>query len=269
MLYASYKQAFKTGGFDPNLRLEVFTIPTPSDPNGAFEFDDEKAESWEIGAKTQLFDNALTLNVAAFRTTFDDLQVQAFDPGTNSFITGNAGAARSQGIELEGVWRATPNLTFNTSMTVLDSIFTDFDSAQCNQAQGAAFMPAFMGDQCIAEIDGQTTAFAPDFSGSTGFEFTFPLTGDLEFVSSGRATYTTEFQWGQNPDPTEIQDGFVKLDLRAGVAGNDGQWEVAFVGKNLTDELTFRFWGELPGNAGRFAAADRDRELGIQARVNF
>lgn len=269
MLYASYKEGFKAGGFDPNLRLAILAEPTVNDANGGYEFDDETAKSWEIGAKTTLFDGALTLNVAAFRTTFDDLQVSSFDSQTNTFVTTNAGASRSQGIEVEGVWRASEILTFNTSLTLLDSTFTEFDGAQCNQVQAAAFMPAFIGDQCTASIDGQTTAFAPDVSGSTGYVLNVPITDTLNFFSNGRITYTTEYQWGQNPDPQEIQDGFVKIDLRAGISGNDGQWEVAFVGKNLTDELTFRFNGELPGGVGRFAQADRNRELGIQVRFNY
>ena len=60
-----------------------------------------------------------------------------------------------------------------------------------------------------------------------------------------------------------------KIDARIGVAGNDGQWEIALFGKNLTNEVTFRFAGELPGPAGRFALVDRRRELGIQVRSNF
>ncbi|MEM7568327.1 MAG: TonB-dependent receptor [Pseudomonadota bacterium] len=150
-----------------------------------------------------------------------------------------------------------------------DSKFTEFDGAQCNQVQAAAFTPAFIGDQCIASIDGQSTAFAPDFSGSTGFNLVLPITNNLEFISSGRVTYTTEYQWGQNPDPEEIQGSFAKIDLRAGISCNNGQWEVAFVGKNLTDQLTFRFNGELPGSSGRFIQADRNRELGIQARFQY
>ncbi|MGD1953980.1 MAG: TonB-dependent receptor [Sphingomonadales bacterium] len=269
MLYASYKEGFKAGGFDPNLRLAILAEPTVNDENGGYEFDDETAKSWEIGAKTTLFDGTVTFNIAAFRTTFDDLQVASFDSQTNTFVTTNAGASRSQGIEIEGTWRATDWLNFNTSLTFLDSTFTEFDGAQCNQVEAAAFTPAFIGDQCVTSIDGQTTAFAPDLSGSTGFNLILPITDTLDFVSTGRVTYTTEYQWGQNPDPEEIQSGFAKIDLRAGISGNDGQWELAFGGKNLTDKLTFRFNGELPGGVGRFAQADRNRELGIQARFNY
>ena len=82
-------------------------------------------------------------------------------------------------------------------------------------------------------------------------------------------SFTSEFSWGPNPDPQEIQDSFEKFDLRVGLAGNNRQWEVAVVGKNLSDEKTFRFYGELPGPAGRFANIDRGREVGIQAKFDF
>ncbi|MEM9376652.1 MAG: TonB-dependent receptor [Pseudomonadota bacterium] len=269
MLYGSYKEAFKTGGFDPQIRLASLALPTPTDPNGGFEFDAEEAEAFEIGAKTTLLDNTLTLNVAAFETTFENQQVQAYDVSTATFITTNAGGAESKGIEAEAVWRALDSLTLNANATWLDSTFTDFDAAQCNQAQVAAFVPTPMQPQCTASIAGQTTAFAPDFSGAIGFDFNMPIFAGLDFVSSGRMTFTTEYHTGQNPDPEEVQDGFEKFDLRAGVSGNDGQWEIAFVGKNLTDEKTFRFAGELPGPAGRFALIDRGQQIGLQAKVNY
>ncbi|MEM9085060.1 MAG: TonB-dependent receptor [Pseudomonadota bacterium] len=268
-LYASYKEAFKTGGFDPQIQLAVLALPTPLDPNGGFEFDDEQAEAFEIGAKMSLLDNTLILNLAAFHTDFTNLQVASFDSATNSFVTGNAAGARTRGIELEATWRATDYLSFNTSMTLLDGEFTEFDTAQCNREQQAAFVPMGPGDQCITSIDGQTLPFAPDFSGNVGYNLDLPITDTLNLVSTGAMNFTTEFTWGQNPDPIEIQEGFVKFDARIGVSGNDGQWELAFYGRNLTDEVTFRFLGELPGPSGRFALVDRRRELGIQARFNY
>ncbi|MEO0463346.1 MAG: TonB-dependent receptor [Pseudomonadota bacterium] len=270
LLYVSYKRGFKPGGFDSQMQLSILAQPTPEDPNGGFEFDDETAESFEFGAKMELLDRALTLNIAAFRTNFSDLQVQSFDSTTSTFVTGNAGASRSQGIELDAVWRATDFLSFNTSLTYLDSTFTDFNRAVCNSEQQAAFNANPMGAiQCIATIDGQSTPFAPDFSGSVGYNLDLPLTDNLDVVSSGRVNFTTEFETFQNADPSEIQDGYAKIDARIGLAFNDKQWELALYGKNLTDEVTFRFAGELPGPAGRFALVDRRRELGIQARVNF
>ncbi|MEM8935034.1 MAG: TonB-dependent receptor [Pseudomonadota bacterium] len=269
MLYASYKEAFKTGGFDPNIQLDELALPTPDDANGGFEFDEETVKAWEVGAKTELFDNALTLNIAAFRTTFTDLQEQIYDVASAAFITSNVGEARSQGVEAEAVWRAMPGLSFNANLTYLDATYVDFANAACNGAQSAAFTPMFAGDQCRTNIGGQNTTFAPDISGTVGYDFSMPITNNLEAVSSGRVSFTSEFAVLANPEPEEIQGSFAKVDVRAGIAGNDGQWELAFVGKNLTDELTFRFRGPLPGNVGEFALADRGRELGIQARINY
>ena len=56
-----------------------------------FEIDPEKSETWEAGTKLALLDRRLLLNVAAYRTTFRDLQVSTFDAaaslatGTNVF----------------------------------------------------------------------------------------------------------------------------------------------------------------------------------------
>ena len=269
MLYGSYKEATKSGGFDPQIRLAAFALPTAQDPNGGYEFDTEEAEAFEFGAKTRLFNNTLTLNAAAFSTTFEDLQVSTFDASTASFLTSNAGAAESQGLEVEAVWLATDNLTLNADATWLDATYTDFDGAQCNAADQAAFVPTPDMLQCTASIDGGSLPFAPDFSGSIGFNFSMPIFNNLEFVSSGAMTFTTEYQTNQNPDPNEIQDGYEKFDLRAGVAGNDGQWELAFVGKNLTDEITFRFIGDIPASTSNFAVVDRGQQLGVQFKFNY
>ncbi|MEM6626424.1 MAG: TonB-dependent receptor [Pseudomonadota bacterium] len=270
MVYGSYKEATKTGGFDPQIRLIRFAEPTSFDPNGGYEFDTEEAEAIEIGAKTRLFNDTVTLNIAAFDTTFDDLQVQTFEPSSATFLTTNAGSAESRGVEIETVWLATDNLTLNADATWLDATYTEFAGAQCNNAELLAFVPTPDMVQCSTTIDGQPLPFAPDFSGSIGFDFNMPISGDLEFISTGKMSFTSEFRPGQNPDPEEIQEGFEKFDLRAGIAGNDGQWELAFVGKNLTDKKTFRFNSELPASlTSRFVLIDRGRELGLQFKYNY
>lgn len=153
--------------------------------------------------------------------------------------------------------------------TWLDAAYTDFSGAQCNAADQAAFVPTPDMLQCTATIDGNALPFVPDFSGSIGFNFSIPIFNTLEFVSSGAMTFTTEFHPDQNPDPNEIQDGYEKFDLRAGVAGNHGQSELAIVGKNLTDETTFRFIGDIPAPTSNFAVVDRGRQLGVQFKFNY
>jgi outer membrane receptor protein involved in Fe transport len=68
MLYASYTEGFKAGGFDAR-----------SNSNANFEFDEELAESYELGAKMSLDDGAAELNIALYRTEYTDLQTSQFD----------------------------------------------------------------------------------------------------------------------------------------------------------------------------------------------
>ncbi len=90
MAYATFSQGFKSGGFTQR----VFP-PLPATPS----FDPETVTAYEIGMKTSAWDNRLHVNAAAYRTHYDDIQVQIFREIAP--ITDNGGAARVQGFELE------------------------------------------------------------------------------------------------------------------------------------------------------------------------
>ena len=84
--------------------------------NGVFDFEDEEAESWELGMKASLFDNRASLAVALFTTEFTNLQTSNYD-GTR-FIIGNAGEATVDGIEVEFGWQVSSNLRLHSSISV-------------------------------------------------------------------------------------------------------------------------------------------------------
>src|SRR3546814_10085786 len=70
MLYAGYARGQKSGGFDfaANNRL---TYPTARD---AFEFDDEKAQNFEVGSKMSLLGGRDELNLARSEEHTSELQ---------------------------------------------------------------------------------------------------------------------------------------------------------------------------------------------------
>ena len=83
MLYVSWSQGFKSGGFSAaddgepgDLLLRSCRLPGglsyPRVPNADFEFDDESVDSIEIGGKHEFFDGAMRLNWAAFYSEYDD-----------------------------------------------------------------------------------------------------------------------------------------------------------------------------------------------------
>lgn len=141
MLYGTVSQGFKSGGFDARSNQSpAADDPAPHNPNygddpseqfiGSFEFEEEEALSAELGVKTSLFAGRADLNVAAFYTEYDDLQVSIFD-GTLGFNVGNAGAARTMGVEMDGRLALTETLTLSAALAWLDFEFTDFENGQC------------------------------------------------------------------------------------------------------------------------------------------
>ncbi|WP_033919679.1 TonB-dependent receptor [Sphingomonas sp. 37zxx] len=114
MLYGSWSQGYKTGGWTTRL-----TNPqTEVDP-----FGEELVTTWEIGIKSQMFDRRLQINAAAFSTDYEGIQLN-FQEGTSPTIR-NAGDARIQGFEIEAVLSAARGLTLNASVGYLHTEYTD------------------------------------------------------------------------------------------------------------------------------------------------
>ena len=64
-VYASYSTGFKPGGF--NLSYEAAET-------GIFEFEEEDASSWEIGAKGTLLDGSLVYAITYFNQEIENFQ---------------------------------------------------------------------------------------------------------------------------------------------------------------------------------------------------
>ena len=66
-------------------------------------FDPEAVTDYEIGAKIDLFDRRLRLNLAAFNSDVDDVQRNVIGVGNGRLVSGveNAASARIQGLEAE------------------------------------------------------------------------------------------------------------------------------------------------------------------------
>ncbi|MEO0031417.1 MAG: hypothetical protein RIS94_1175 [Pseudomonadota bacterium] len=90
MLYASFSKGYKTGGWTTRLSSPEATAP---------DFNEEKADSWEVGVKSELLDRHLRLNIAGFYTDYKGIQLTQ----TNGIspTTKNAGNAEIYGMEAE------------------------------------------------------------------------------------------------------------------------------------------------------------------------
>ena len=118
LAYASYANAFKSGGYTTRL-----SIPTPG--NVAPRFSPEKAGTYEVGLKTELFDRKLQINAAAFHTDYSNLQITVVR-GISPFIQ-NAGKAKIDGFEIEAQARPIPEVRLSGSVGYVDARYTQLD----------------------------------------------------------------------------------------------------------------------------------------------
>lgn len=274
MVYATASQGFKSGGFDvrsnasPAANTDNATIGGIV-PRGSFEFEEEEATSLELGAKTTMLDGAAEINVALFYTQYDDLQVSVFD-GTLGFNVGNAAEAETRGLEIDGRWRVSESVTLLGALAFLDFEFKDYKNGQCNQGETPT-----SPDGLNCDYTGKTNQYVADWSGNLGIEHVMAVGNSLDLRSNLDVIFTDDYNPSQTLDPVMEQDGYTKLNARVALSDVNGVWEVALVGKNLTDEEIVTYANATPlafstfGAASRYAFYERERTIALQGVYNF
>jgi outer membrane receptor protein involved in Fe transport len=256
MVYLSYARGAKSGGYDAR------SNNAPED-GGTFEFGDEQADALELGAKLSLADGRAELNLALFHTEYDDLQVSTYD-GMLGFNVSNAARAVSQGLEADGRWLATDRLLLSGSFAWTDFEFKDFQG-QCWFGR----MPdAADGINC--DYSGQTNVLTPEFSGTFSAAWFDEFENGVGFDATLDLLFTDDYLLTPTLDPRFVQDGYVRLNGRLALSSPGNHWEIALVGKNLTDEAIMNFGNYVPlagskfGALGFFAFIEQPRSVAIQ-----
>ena len=282
MLYATYVEGFKAGGFD----IRSNGHPDPAVVNarnlgrnldivGVFEFEDESAESFEIGAKMGL-GPAAELNIAAFYTEYTNLQTSQFD-GVLGFNVGNAGEVEIKGIELDGRWRLSDGLTLSGALAYLDFEYTDFKNNQCYFGQQVLDPGSVQPDGVTCDATGKRKEYTPEYSGMLSADYVMPLGRGLELRTILDLVFSDEYLFNPTLDPRSVQDAFMRVNLRIALGAQSGAWDVAFIGQNLSDEDVVTYGGEGPlagaltggTGMGYYKFLDRPATYALQATYRF
>jgi iron complex outermembrane recepter protein len=272
MGYASWNRGSKSGGFDANANR------APAQ-GGVFEFEDESATNYELGVKTS-FGGVLELNVAAYFTEFDDLQVSAFD-GVAFNVT-NAGSSQITGAELDARWQASPQLLLTAALAYTDFEFKKY-VGQCYTYQTPDFVD-MAARISTCDYQGKTNQYVAPWNASVSGDYRLPIGARFELRTMLDAYYSDDFFTSVDLDPKQKQDSYVKLNARISFGTSDDRWQVALVGKNLTDERIMPYGITVPlantltgGNfldtrTGGFSSwriVEPGRSVGIEATVKF
>lgn len=227
LAYALVSRGYKAGGFDIN----GLGGSKGTTPKSDFEYDEEQATSFEIGSKMNLLDGAATLNTSVFYTDYKDLQVTQFNGA--GFEIGNAAQAIVQGLELDYRQAVTDGLTLSATATWQDFEFKDY-LANCNQRQLNG-----LESGCVdgaQDLDGKDGQFAPKFSANLGLDYVAEVSTNLLFKANLNVVYSDSYYTQLGVDKNTRQDSYSKINARLAIASADDKWELAAIGKNLTDE---------------------------------
>lgn len=263
MVYASYNRGFKSGvydligfaqpGFDPDFPDGRATTARPVDP--------EILDAYEIGAKVDLFDGRLRLNVAAFYNDFQNIQLlQIITGGTQTL---NAGSAAIQGLEIEFSAAANDRLTISGGFSVMEGEYTDFPIGPVWMNNPAPF-PAGPLIAVNADLTGNDTIQTPRFTASLAANYVIPIaTGDIDLDLA--YYYNDGFYW--EPDESVSQPAYHLVNAAIGWASPSRAFEVRLWGRNLLDEEYFT-WATTSAVGSMYSPAV-PRTYGVTLSYHF
>ncbi len=224
MAYAKYAEAFKAGGF-------VMQPPTGGSLPDPFTFEAETAKGYEVGIKSRLFDNRLEVNTAAYYTKYDNLQLNIFISQLGRFITTNAGASHTQGIEFDGRAALTDNFTLGFSGALAAKAEYDvYSNASCNSLEAKLVPPP-----CQVSRAGVSLPFSPEWSFSLNPDYRIPMSNGYQVKVGGNIRFSDGYNLVDNLDSRLSVGAFERVDLRVALVPEAGNWEVAVYGQDLTD----------------------------------
>ena len=257
-VYASFTHGYKSGGFN----LDSTAAVGGADPR----FASETVNAYEVGLKAKFLDNAVTLNLAAFREEFTNFQVLEFTGA--QFQTFNVPKAETQGVEIETTIRPDEHFTVNAAMTITDANYPN----DCAGTQTAANVLALCGNSLTN---------APDIVGIAGATYTNDIGSNLKYflnaqvrMESDRRTSTQAIDpanlAANIPVPFDEQDGNIKINLRAGIGSQDDVWGLEAFVTNLTNEVTRGVTFNTVARSGsRSAFIQEPRSYGLTLRGKF
>ncbi|MCB2080469.1 MAG: TonB-dependent receptor [Novosphingobium sp.] len=289
-LFASYRQGFKSGSFNTIVFI---------DENTRADFNDEKAEGFEVGVKGLLFDRSLSFSLAGYHYKYSDLQVGANDKGPSGLPllrTVNAASAKVQGVELEATYSppALEGFTLRGAVNYNRARFERFTNAPCANGQTIAegcdqFLNENTGRFTSQDLSGRPLVRSPDWSGNVAFDYETGIGGGKTLAFGSSVYFSSSYFTNLTLRPAFKQDGFAKIGANVALRGEDDAWELSLIGNNLNNKIIAAtcsnantqngsiFGGQITGSTEKGPAGDdesacvpqRGREVWLRATVRL
>ncbi|MEM1110688.1 MAG: TonB-dependent receptor [Pseudomonadota bacterium] len=220
--YAHVSTGFRSGVYNGR--------PTATDQVSVA--DPETLVSYEIGAKSQLWDNRVQINGALFYNEYDDRQFLVNRPSGSAasalaLVVDNAADSTLWGGELEVYARPLPNLTLRGGVSYLEPEYKTFESVNPETGE-------------LEDLSGRPFTAVPDWTANLLVEYAFQFNDASQLLLRGDLAYTDEIFYADddqclcferlNADSYTIYNAGITY-----ISGNEN-WEVSVFGRNLGDK---------------------------------
>jgi iron complex outermembrane receptor protein len=248
MIYARIAKGFRGGTYN--------TVITGPGQQGAAN--PETLIDYEVGAKTQEWDDRITINAAAFLYNYRDLQVILLQSAGAKLQ--NAATARIDGVEFEASAAPDDHWLLHLYGSWIDAIYTSFPNAAVPAALNSG-LPANLDNQPLERAPKDTAGLLVRYSfpvtqGSVSLETDWRYTGKLIFApwvgSSNLQPVPSLAPYLQNVFNLTTQNPVTTGNARVIYAAPGDRLEVTAWAKNLTNAQykTNMFNLVFNGNAG-------------------
>ncbi len=261
MVYYTYSQGFRPGGFNINGGTNHALGPDLVDqyilPRA---FSSDKLSNNEIGWKTEFLDHRLQWNGAIYREKWDDVQIEFFNPGVvgNLFYDTNGQNFLIKGIETQFVARVVSGLTlqasasWNQSKQTNSPVLMDNNPLSVNFGKPITQVCSTAGCAAIGNPFGPIgapSADAPPMQFSMRARYDWNINGYAPFVQFSATHNDHSFtQAGANPAAGAVIStsrsrfelpAYSTYDVTFGVAKDS--WWASIVGNNISNSNAATF----------------------------
>ncbi|WP_213980410.1 TonB-dependent receptor [Sphingomonas sp. dw_22] len=247
-LYGKWGTAYRAGG--ANSRSLTYRAYGP-----------EKVSTFEAGLKTSFWDKRGRFNVAAYTTSYTDIQIDFIAPtaGTNrtTIETLNApGNGTIKGVEVDASLTPLPRLTLSASYA-----YTDGHLPQAaNPFQGNALQTVYV-------------TYTPKNAGSGAIDYTLPLAGDTMLRAHLDANIADGY-YSMAGEATSVTDSSFIVNGRLVVGGIDltrgAKLEVSLWSRNLLNEQhVFVRSHAAYSIGGDYGIYNEPRTFGVDGTLRF
>jgi len=233
LLYASAQRGFRVGGVNQAVPVNLCAADIAALGGNAPDttFGSDSLWNYEAGFKSQFANRRITLNAAAYRIDWKNIQQNLTLPGCGFAYTDNLGTARIKGVEIEASVRPFTGFSISATAAYTDATFAGDLLSAPNPTTGTPTVLALDGDR-LPEVPKWTYSVSAEYRAPLNDSLDFYVRGDHQFVGqrfrtlpAGRAGYTHTVY--------EAKD-YTVTNARAGVSMDDGI-EVSLFVTNLFD----------------------------------